>query len=191
MNQYRIILAIVLSGEFYVDRRSLGVLVVGGVLDAAVVGFNRERRRRDATLAFGIFASHKWRPELALSRNRASSGLPVARNYAGGTLATAGRPHRAPRIGESRRQEPGFLGKVGEQKGATPYGFDQLPRDLGPYRRAPPASPDTPFARAHPLADVVSCVNDYRALHALIVNPLFHTAQSERQAVLPNVDVTR
>jgi hypothetical protein len=42
--------------------------------------------------------------------------LPVP-DYAGGTLAMAGRPHGVPRIGESRRQAPGFLGKVGEQKG--------------------------------------------------------------------------
>ena len=34
-------------------------------------------------------------------------------------------------------------------------------------------------------------MNDDRALHALIVNSLFHTSQSERQAMLPNVGVAR
>ena len=34
-------------------------------------------------------------------------------------------------------------------------------------------------------------MNDVRALHALIVTPLFHTSQSERQAVLPDVDGAR
>jgi len=34
-------------------------------------------------------------------------------------------------------------------------------------------------------------VNDDRALHALIVIPLFHTSQSERQAVLPDVGGVR
>lgn len=96
-----------------------------------------------------------------------------------------------PQIGESGREKPGFLGIVSQQKGTTPHSFDQLPRDLRPYRWTPPASPDASFAHPHIQANVVCRVNDDSALHGPIVNSFFQTSQPERQAVLPDVGVAR